>query len=51
MTFTETPFWILTAIGRAYITIGSLVVTENGDQSRYLYVGGRRRRAPRPMLE
>lgn len=32
-------FWILTAVGRAYISVGSLVLTSTGYESRYLYVG------------
>jgi hypothetical protein len=32
-------FWILTGIGRAYVSIGSLVLQASGDESRYLYVG------------
>ena len=32
-------FWILTAIGRAYVSVGSVVFTSSGDESRYLYVG------------
>jgi hypothetical protein len=32
-------FWILTAVGRAYVSIGTLVLTSTGDESRYLYVG------------
>ena len=32
-------FWILTGIGRAYVTLGSIAVTSTGDESRYLYVG------------
>jgi len=32
-------FWLLTGIGRAYVSLGSLVLTATGDESRYLYVG------------
>jgi hypothetical protein len=32
-------FWLLTGIGRAYITAGPLVLTATGDESRYLYIG------------
>ncbi|MDQ6841711.1 MAG: hypothetical protein M3025_04720 [Actinomycetota bacterium] len=32
-------FWVLTAIGRAYVAVGSIVLTATGDESRYLYVG------------
>jgi hypothetical protein len=32
-------FWILTSVGRAYVSIGTLVLTFTGDESRYLYVG------------
>ena len=31
-------FWILTAVGRAYVSVGSLVLTSTGYESRYLYV-------------
>lgn len=31
-------FWILTAVGRAYVSVGSLVITSTGYESRYLYV-------------
>jgi hypothetical protein len=32
-------FWVLTGIGRAYLSVGPLVLTATGDESRYLYVG------------
>ena len=32
-------FWFLTGIGRAYVAVGSLVLTSTGDESRYLYIG------------
>jgi hypothetical protein len=32
-------FWVLTAVGRAYVTLGSAVLTSTGDESRYLYIG------------
>ncbi len=32
-------FWVTTAIGRAYVTLGSAVLTSTGDESRYLYIG------------
>lgn len=32
-------FWVLAATGRAYVTLGSAVLTSTGDESRYLYVG------------
>jgi hypothetical protein len=32
-------FWILTAVGRAYVSVGPLVLTSTGYESRYLYVG------------
>ncbi len=32
-------FWILTGVGRAYVSIGPLVLQATGDESRYLYVG------------
>ncbi len=31
-------FWVLTGIGRAYVRVGPLVLTETGSESRYLYV-------------
>ena len=31
-------FWIVTAVGRAYVTVGPLVLTSTGYESRYLYV-------------
>jgi hypothetical protein len=31
-------FWILTGVGRAYVTVGPLVITATGYESRYLYV-------------
>lgn len=36
---TAVVFWILTAVGRAYVTLGSAVLTSTGDESRYLYIG------------
>jgi hypothetical protein len=32
-------FWVLTGVGRAYVTAGSLTLTATGDESRYLYIG------------
>jgi hypothetical protein len=32
-------FWVLTALGRAYVTVGPLVLTATGFESRYLYIG------------
>ncbi len=32
-------FWTLTGIGRAYVTVGPLVLTATGDESRYLFIG------------
>jgi hypothetical protein len=32
-------FWILAGVGRAYTHVGPLVLTETGDESRYLYIG------------
>jgi len=32
-------FWLLTGLGRAYVSVGSLVLTATGDESRYLYIG------------
>ena len=31
-------FWVLTAVGRAYVSVGPLVLTSTGYESRYLYV-------------
>jgi hypothetical protein len=31
-------FWVITGIGRAYLRVGSLVLTGTGYESRYLYV-------------
>lgn len=32
-------FWLTAAIARAYVTLGSAVLTSTGDESRYLYIG------------
>ncbi len=32
-------FWLLTGLGRAYVSIGTLVLTLTGHESRYLYIG------------
>jgi hypothetical protein len=32
-------FWVLTGVGRAYASLGPIVLTATGDESRYLYVG------------
>jgi hypothetical protein len=32
-------FWILTGVGRAYLTFGPLTLMATGDESRYLYIG------------
>jgi hypothetical protein len=31
-------FWVLSGVGRAYVRVGPLVLTEVGSESRYLYV-------------
>ncbi|MGI8862914.1 MAG: hypothetical protein ACR2JH_00705 [Solirubrobacteraceae bacterium] len=32
-------FWLITGLGRAYVTAGPLVLTATGHESRYLYIG------------
>lgn len=32
-------FWLLTGVGRAYVSVGSFVLKSTGDESRYLYIG------------
>jgi hypothetical protein len=32
-------FWLLTGVGRAYVSVGSLTLTSTGDESRYLFIG------------
>lgn len=32
-------FWLLTGLGRAYVSLGPLVLKSSGHESRYLYIG------------